>query len=366
MSTENFSTAAPTFWALGLGVVPVEHGTKQPAKEIKGWPGFASSAPRAELQQEWLSRYATYGIGLLLGTEVMPNHVIGAIDVDDDRLVRVTDAILGKVVSGKVGKKGATQFVLMPKEPKIKSTQIRGSGGIGNIDVLASGRMTVLPPTIHKDTGKPYEWIGKRLQVCKLDELPTFDHQTLNVLKVVCESTHTEALLEGKTTHDAGVALTAHLVSAGCDDGTISNIIKALLPADYKGNSLAELPGWIDSAREKGFGRLKALPLDDATAHVIEKHLEPIVYVIGDNFLRYSDGYWASVTDSDIDRLAKQLLTPTLGPKRQVRPILENVRRCFSAERRTKELWWACRADLCSKWDGRCAQWEPTSSLPRA
>ena len=41
------------------------------------------------------------------------------------------------------------------------------------MDLLAYGRQTVLPPTIHPDTGRPYAWIDEGSLVdTPLDQLP--------------------------------------------------------------------------------------------------------------------------------------------------------------------------------------------------
>ena len=60
-------------------------------------------------------------------------------------------------------------------------------------------------------------------------------------------------MISGKATHDAGVGLTGVLVHAGATDDEITTIFTGLLPDDYRGDSLKELPEWIKSAREKGF-----------------------------------------------------------------------------------------------------------------
>ena len=74
------------------------------------------------------------------------------------------------------------------------------------------------------------------------------------MLALVLSSEHAPALMAGQGTHDAGLRLVAHLVSAGFEDAEIKDAIKALLPEGYNGNSLDELEGWIADARQKGFG----------------------------------------------------------------------------------------------------------------
>src|SRR5207302_2009957 len=84
-------------------------------------------------------------------SEILDDQVIGAIDVDDDRLVRSACVIFGDPPSAKFGKKGITIFVRVPKGQMLKSTQLRDASGTGKVDVLLPGKMTVLPPTLHPD-----------------------------------------------------------------------------------------------------------------------------------------------------------------------------------------------------------------------
>lgn len=260
MSRYIFKDAAPAYWQRDLRVMPIRSKSKQP--KFDGWPGFIAAAPNDETKQRWLESHGDGNIALLLGTEVAPGFKLVAVDCDDDRFNRLLRASLElnqtarpTAFSGKRGKKGITYFVIVRDTDKVKSTTLRGTPGLGNIDILAAGRYTVLPPSIHPDTGAPYEWIDIPLLDVDLSDLPVVTSQYLKLLSVAIGSEHTLALIQGESTHDAGVASVAKLVAAGATDAEIETFIKALLPEDYSGNSLAELPGWISSAREKGFER---------------------------------------------------------------------------------------------------------------
>src|SRR5690606_18718582 len=142
-------------------------------------------------------------------------------------------------------------FVRAPKS--LRSTVIKGAGGLGNIDFLAPGKMTVMPLSIHPETGKPYEVVGTPLLEVDFADLPEITERHIKLLKVAVGSEHANALIEGKATHDAGVALVAVLVRAGATDEEITDIVVGLLPVGYTGDTLKELPEWMKSAREKGF-----------------------------------------------------------------------------------------------------------------
>lgn len=250
-----FGSEAPKVWARDLPLIPVEGKAPIPT----GWTGFLGGTPSDAKRAEWIEKYRAKNIGLLLGMGLSAAEVLDALDIDDDRLVRLVLHLLGlnrtdrrALLSGKRGKKGATIFVRAQKS--LKSTVIKGAGGLGNIDFLAAGKMTVMPPSIHPETGKPYEVYGEPLPEVNFADLPEITEHQIKLMKVALGSDHAITLVMGGGTHDAGVALVAALVRAGATDEEITDIFVGLLPEGYKGNSLKELPGWIASAREKGFG----------------------------------------------------------------------------------------------------------------
>lgn len=258
MSDGKFPNTAPKFWSRDIPVVPIEPGTKRPPLEMRGWQGNLASLPNEQKQAMLLEQYPDHGTGMLLGIALGSDKVLDAIDVDDNRLLKLVLHLLGlklaerrAILSGKRGMKGATIFVRAPKS--LKSKVIKGAGGLGNIDFLAAGRMTVMPPSIHPDTGMPYEVVGQPLLEVDFADLPEVTERYIKLLQVTIGSEHAIVLIEGKATHDAGVALVAILVRVGATDEEITDIVIGLLPDDYAGDSLKELPEWISSAREKGF-----------------------------------------------------------------------------------------------------------------
>lgn len=49
-----FADCAPAFWERGYSVLPIEPGSKRPAKEIKGWQGHCNGPPSVKIREEWL------------------------------------------------------------------------------------------------------------------------------------------------------------------------------------------------------------------------------------------------------------------------------------------------------------------------
>lgn len=251
-----FGEHAPAYWDRGLSVIPLTPRSKQPAAGLTSWTGYCDNLPRVQTRAEWIRLYGDQGIGLCLGT-IVGGLKIGAVDVDDDRFVHAVEAILGGAPSAKVGKKGKTIFVAVPVGAKARSTSLRTHEKHGAVDILLSGKMTVLPPSIHPHTRLPYRWMGRPLVDLSIGELPVLDDQKLALMKTITGSEEAAILTTGQMTHDAGLRLAARLVAMGQTDEKIEELFRALLPAGYDGDSLEELPEWIESARRKGFDQPK-------------------------------------------------------------------------------------------------------------
>ena len=248
-----FGENAKSFWERGLSAIPVGPGTKQPARGLTSWNGYCNNLPKAETRTQWLDKYPNCSIGMCLGSEILPGYRIAAIDVDDEQFVKVANTIVGPDISSKVGKKGMTLFVKVPAAAKVKSSKLVNAEKSGAIDFLYNAKMTVLPPSIHPDTNLPYRWTSSSLLGIDLATLPTFDELKFKLMKVVVASPNALELTTGVSTHEPGLRFAAELVTVGCDDTLIIKIFESLLPDSYSGNSLDELPGWIASARQKGF-----------------------------------------------------------------------------------------------------------------
>lgn len=326
-----FGLLAREYYEKELSAIPISLGAKKPA--IDKWSGYCDNLPSLVTQQKFIKQYRKYGIGIALGREAIPGWRLSGIDVDKNLLSKPVGALLGGPVCAKRGAKGITYFVMLEKG--LKTTALSDQNEKHAVDILVSGRQSVIPPTIHPETGRAYEWIGEPLLSISLEALPKIDARKFKLLEILIASAEVEALSHGTGTHDAALQLVAKLVRGGASNDEIANAIAAALPENYEGNTLDELDELIESARAKGFGNYVDLPIDESVARLVSDNLAPLVYVEGDGFRRYRDGYWPKFYTNDIDRVAKDHLLSRLGKGSQVASYLRNVRQMLmlNAER---------------------------------
>lgn len=152
---------------------PVKPGFK--ACKEKGW-----NKPDIDLDSGSYERWATsrinYGIGLRLGTMLADGSTLGALDIDDNRYIRVGQILLNNPPSGRIGQKGIAWFVRIRgelKRSRISFDVTKADGTKIHIgELLGSGGFIVIPPTIHPDTHAAYSWVGKPLLEVGINELP--------------------------------------------------------------------------------------------------------------------------------------------------------------------------------------------------
>jgi hypothetical protein len=148
-----FDDHAPLYRAAGYRVVPIAPGTKYPGVHqgfgsyiaLVGWPTSHVTDPQPGA-----------GIGLICGDPL----IAADIDTDDEGLgVELIDALTdgsGTSIT-KAGKRGQTLLLRPPPDVKVRSRKFLINGATA-FEMLAEGRQTVLPPTIHPDLKAPYRW----------------------------------------------------------------------------------------------------------------------------------------------------------------------------------------------------------------
>jgi len=142
---------------------PIQPGTK--ACKVQGWqqPGLELDGRSIDQQTD---KFGAHGIGLLLGSPMPDNTVLGALDIDDDRYVRLARALLGDPPCGRIGARGIAYLVRVRGDAAFRKFSVKGSNGAPDMvvgELLVRKKLLVLPPTIHPTTKRPYEWVDTPL-----------------------------------------------------------------------------------------------------------------------------------------------------------------------------------------------------------
>lgn len=159
-----FQESAPSLRAQGYSVIPLEPVSKSP--RLHNWSQYCQALPSDVDHERWMN-WIAMNAGVCLG----PASGIFALDFDDD----VDDAhgkILDLIPDSPVKKRGNKGFTAFYRYSGEKSCG-HNIGKVRVLDVLSTGKQTVLPPSIHPN-GNRYEWITPlTLADVMPDDLPT-------------------------------------------------------------------------------------------------------------------------------------------------------------------------------------------------
>jgi hypothetical protein len=93
------------------------------------------------------------GVGIACGF----NGVVALdFDTDDHAIINAVESVVGESFIQKRGNRGLTAFYRSSTPVESRGFNIDGKRVV---DLLADGRQTVIPPSLHPDTNKPYTWI---------------------------------------------------------------------------------------------------------------------------------------------------------------------------------------------------------------
>jgi len=169
-----YAEYAPPLIKRGYGAIPIIAGSKAPGffcagiwVPLPGWQKrYLGHQPSAEDLATW-SKGDT-GIGVVGGKS--SHGLVGVdIDTDGDAIKTAITNVLPPTPVKKIGQKGETGFYYGPDIVSSRSWNIAGRRVC---DIIADGRQTVLPPTIHEKTGLPYRWVGPPLDAFDPKDLP--------------------------------------------------------------------------------------------------------------------------------------------------------------------------------------------------
>jgi len=200
-----FADTATKYEHLGVSLIPVKPKSKRPA--LRKWTGFNNNIPNAENFGSWLKEFGHCGVGLTPGRKPGQNRFVIALDVDGEGYVELFRTVLGSCPSAKFGKKGITFFATA--EDKLKSAKIGPPQADKVVELFINSGFVVLPPSIHPETDAPYNWVGKPLYECSLDELPLLTESKFNLIKLIAGSPDAATIVAGGKTHNEMLSLTA-------------------------------------------------------------------------------------------------------------------------------------------------------------
>lgn len=178
--TSPLSTVILPLITNGYHPLPVAPDSKAPSefrgnkwRAMTGWQKFRHEQPKEFLIKVW-EKWPDANVGIVTGTAVTPQYIVVAIDFDTDDydILQELEAALPYSPVRKKGRRGYTSFYLAPKGTKGFRTPI--------VELLTDTRQTVIPPSIHPDTGKPYIWTtSQTLLNTPAKDLPVLDGDAL-------------------------------------------------------------------------------------------------------------------------------------------------------------------------------------------
>jgi hypothetical protein len=123
---------------------------------MPGWSSHTntSNGYTQHLLETWSNAYPGANIGVL--TRECPS-----IDIDHEAAIELIKDFLPRTPCVKKGARGITlMYSQSASDPILRTRIFKNQSDDGVIlEVLANGRQTVIPPSIHPDTKRPYEWV---------------------------------------------------------------------------------------------------------------------------------------------------------------------------------------------------------------
>lgn len=227
-----FKQFAAEFYQRNLPVIPLDG--KGPVYGLSDWSKYCEKMPSDNHYEMWEEDYPNANIGLCCG----PQSGVIAIDIDvDDEFIL---NILPPSPVRRFGAKGEVRFYNF--NPNIESRKIL-HGKQTVVEVLTTGRQVVLPPSIHPDTKKSYQWITKET-LTNNSGLPDLPDNITTLLDIIAERGGLETDKTSGGRHDKLLAMAFAAANNGESDEQIK---ESLIRYDNKHH---EIP-WFQDPKEK-------------------------------------------------------------------------------------------------------------------
>lgn len=191
------------------------------------WQKWCYEQVSAHLVRAWGRMIGTAedaGIGVACGRGLI------CIDIDQESLLDPILALLPPSPVQKKGRKGVSLFYRGDTE-KIRSKNFRTPERVGLVDLLAEGKQTVLPPSIHPETGEPYFWWSDAtLADYRLEDLPELPDDIADRLAEVLKpygynpDAERPALVRGDTPARSAGGARASSIYRQANDDALANL----------------------------------------------------------------------------------------------------------------------------------------------
>lgn len=177
---------------MGYHAIPVMPQSKRPGSMQGGnwygdmdWSRFCDRLP-TEIETSIWSRWPDAGVCVAIDRQLK----VVDVDTDDADIRAAIEAVLPPILVKKRGKKGYSAFFRGSENIVSRPFSLIMPGGFESriIDLLAHGRQTVLPPTLHPETGQAYEWItDDTLLDTPIEKLPLLPDDIADKLSAALE-----------------------------------------------------------------------------------------------------------------------------------------------------------------------------------
>lgn len=223
-----------------LQCIPV----KDKAPFIESWQSIQVTD---EVIESWEESFLgkTNGFGLRAG-----QHNIGYMDIDTDdiELIHRIDEVMDlSQICVKKGKKGKTVFFRFEGTPKKSkyTIKLRATDRAPIVEINFTVGQTVLPPSIHPETGVPYKWISQSLLDVDIEDLSFINEDKIQYLEQILRAPSLKEGLKEVPTSVTGegsgkwktiTTEAARLLHLGIDESTIARTLVGLDRLLFSGN----------------------------------------------------------------------------------------------------------------------------------